>query len=64
MDDFEGNEKGVINLINLLNNNLISRNSHCLIYPIQNETIAKYNLLERSTSAVLIPLKTLGITSQ
>ena len=26
LDDFEGNEKGVVNLNNLLNNNLISRN--------------------------------------
>ena len=32
LDDFEGNEKGVINFINLLNNNLISRKSHCLIF--------------------------------
>ena len=64
LDDFEGNEKGVINLINLLNNKLILRDSHCLIYPIQYETKAKYNLSEGSTSAVLIPLKTLNITNQ
>ena len=64
LDDFEGNEKGVINFINLLNNNLISRKSHCLIFPIQDETKAKYNLLERSTSGVLIPLKSLKITNQ
>ena len=64
LDDFEGNEKGVINFTNLLNNNLISRSSHCLIYPIQNETKTKYNLPEESTSAVLMPLKTLNITNQ
>tara|TARA_B100001996_G_C18538857_1_gene546104 strand:- start:15 stop:725 length:711 start_codon:yes stop_codon:yes gene_type:complete len=64
LDDFEGNEKGVVNFINLLNNNLISRKSHCLIFPIQDETKTKYSLLERSTSAVLIPLELLRITAQ
>ena len=46
LDDFEGNEKGVVNFNNLLNNNLISRKSHCLIYPIQEETKTMHGLLE------------------
>ena len=49
---------------NLLNNNLISRKSHCLIYPVQEETKTKYGLLEKSTSAVLIPSGSLRITAQ
>ena len=40
---------------NLLNNNVISRRSHCLIYPIQEETKTKYGLLEKAL-VVLIPL--------
>ena len=64
LDDFEGNEKGVVNFTNLLNNNLISRKSHCLIYPVQEETKSRYSLLEKSTSAVLIPSGSLRITAQ
>ena len=64
LDDFEGNEKGVINLVNLINNNLISRNTHCVIYPIENEITEKYNLLEKSTTAVILPIKLLKITNQ
>ena len=64
LDDFEGNEKGVVNFNNLLNNNLISRKSHFLIYPVQEETKTKYGLLEKSTSAVLIPSGSLRISAQ
>ena len=64
LDDFEGNEKGVVNLFTLLNNNLISRNTLCVIYPIENEIAEKYNLLEKSSSAVLLPIKLLKITNQ
>ncbi len=64
LDDFEGNEKGVVNLFSLLNNNVISRNTHCVIYPLENYIGEKYNLVERSTSAVILPIKLLKITSQ
>lgn len=64
LDDFEGNEKGVVNLNALLNSNLISRKSHCLIYPVQEETKINYSLLEKSTSAAIIPLGSLRITAQ
>ena len=64
LDDFEGNEKGVVNLFNLLNNNIISRNTHCVIYPLENNVGKKYNLVERSTSAVILPVKLLKITNQ
>jgi len=64
LDDFEGSEKGVVNLFNLLNNNIISRNTHCVIYPLENYIGEKYNLVERSTSAVILPVKLLKITNQ
>lgn len=64
IDDFEGNEKGVANLFNLLNNNVISRNTYCVIYPIDNLISKKYGLIEKSTTAVLLPIKYLKITSQ
>ena len=64
LDDFEGNEKGVFNLFGLLNNNVISRNTHCVIYPLENYIGEKYNLVERSTSAVILPIKLLKITNQ
>ncbi len=64
IDDFEGNEKGVVNLFSLINNNLISRNTHCVIYPLENEIAAKYNLVEKSTTAVILPIKLLKITNQ
>ncbi len=64
LDDFEGNEKGVVNLFNLLNNNVISRNTHCIIYPLENEIGERYNLVEKSTSAIILPIKLLKITNQ
>lgn len=64
LDDFEGNEKGVVNLFTLLNHNVINRNTHCVIYPIDNEVSRNYNLLERSSSAFILPIKLLKITNQ
>ena len=64
LDDFEGNEKGVVNLFTLLNHNVINRNTHCVIYPIENEVSKNYNLLERSSSAFILPIKLLRITNQ
>ena len=64
LDDFEGNEKGVVNLFTLLNHNVINRNTHCVIYPIENEVSKNYNLLERSSSAFILPIKLLKITNQ
>ena len=64
IDDFEGNEKGVANLFNLLNNKVIARTKHCVIYPINNFVSEPYGLVEKSTTAVLLPIKFLKITSQ
>ena len=64
IDDFEGNEKGVANLFNLINNKVISRSTYCVIYPIDNFVAKTYGLVEKSTTAVLLPIKFLKITSQ
>ncbi len=64
LDDFEGNEKGIVNFSLLIKNNVISRKTHCLIYPLENKISEKYNLLERSTSAVILPVNLLKITNQ
>ena len=64
LDDFEGIEKGVSNFLNLINNLLISRKSHLLINPINNEIISKYDLVEKSSTAVLLPTKYILFTYQ
>ena len=63
-DDFEGSEKGVLNFINLLNNNVISRNTHCLVYPIQKQVAQEYSLNEPSSTAVVLPVSSMTITRQ
>ena len=64
LDDFEAIEKGVSNFLNLINNLLISRKSHLLINPINNEIISKYELVEKSSTAVLLPIKYILFTNQ
>lgn len=64
IDDFEGNEKGVSNLFILLNNNVISRTTYCVIYPVDDLICKRYGLVEKSTTAILLPIKCLKITSQ
>lgn len=64
LDDFEGMEKGTMNLINIFSNRLLSRKTHLLIYPIQDETKSKFSLHEKSTSAVLLPASKVLFTAQ
>ena len=64
LDDFEGIEKGVANYFNLVSSSLISKKSHLLINPINSEIGTKYNLLEKSTSALLMPINYINFTSQ
>ena len=64
LDDFEGIEKGVANYFNLVSSSLISKKSHLLINPINKEIGIKYNLLEKSTSALLMPINYINFTSQ
>ena len=64
LDDFEGIVKGVINYLNLVNNSLISRKTHLLINTINNEIAGRYGLLEKSTTAVVIPTNYINFTNQ
>lgn len=64
LDDFEGKEKGVINYIQFLQNFNNSELKYLLVYPIQNETLSKFKLVERSTSALLLPTRSIGFTNQ
>lgn len=64
LDDFEGIEKGVINSINLYNNNVVSKKTHLLIYPVIEETKKKFNLVEKSSTAIILPYSLVLFTSQ
>ncbi len=58
-DDFDGNNKGVINYHLLLDSNVISKKTHCVVYPVQKEISNSFNLLEPSTTAVVLPFNLL-----
>jgi len=62
LDDFEGFEKGVANLVNLRNFNLFP--SHLLIYPPSDPFLRTFGFFDHSTTALLIPQATLQLTSQ
>ena len=64
LDDFEGIEKGCINLINLYQSNLISKSKYLLASPIKELLKDKYQLYPKSTSAIVLPIKRLAFTSQ
>ena len=62
-DDFEGIEKGVANLFNLLVEKVIDRNNYFFVYPMQETTLSKFSL-QRSTTACIIPISKLKLSHQ
>jgi hypothetical protein len=62
LDDFEGMEKGVINLINL--RKLQKLNNHFLAYPPTENYLQKLGLNSYSLTAVLLPISLVKFTSQ
>lgn len=62
IDDFEGMEKGVINLTNLKRLKKLQR--HLLIYPADRAAMKSNDLLGRSVYALLVPLAMIQITNQ
>ena len=64
LDDFSGIEKGVINYQGLVKKNIISRKHHLLIKPIDKNTSTQYNLIESSTSAILLPVNYLHFSNE
>ena len=62
LDDFEGMEKGVINLTNL--KRLKKLQHHFLIYPADRAAMKNNGLLGRSVFALLVPLAMIQMTNQ
>lgn len=62
LDDFEGMEKGVINLIKLRNDPRFK--NHFLVYPASRRTLAEYAIAGHSTVAVLLPTARIALTNQ
>lgn len=62
LDDFEGMEKGVINLIKL--RQTIKFQSYFLIYPTEQTQMRNYNFVGNSTAAVLIPTSMFQLSNQ
>lgn len=62
LDDFEGFEKGVANLVILRESNLLP--SHVLIYPPSEPLLRTLGFFDHSTTALLIPLALLHLTAQ
>ena len=62
LDDFEGMEKGVINLINL--RKLQKLNNHFLAYPPSESYLQKIGLNSYSLTAVLLPFSLIQFTNQ
>ena len=62
LDDFEGVEKGVANLVNMRNSNFLA--SHLLIYPCAEPLLQKFGFADHSTVALLIPQAALRLTTQ
>jgi len=62
LDDFEGMEKGVINLINL--RKLQKLNNHFLAYPPSENYLKEIGLNSHSLTAVLLPISLIRFTNQ
>ena len=50
--------------INFVQNKMNLKTSYLLAYPIQNETMLKFKLLEKSTSAIIIPSSNIRFSNQ
>lgn len=62
LDDFEGIEKGVANLMNIRARGAFKE--HLLIYPCSESISERYGFSDRSLTAILLPTKLIALTSQ
>lgn len=62
LDDFEGIEKGVANLITVRNAQFLT--SHMLVYPCSESVLHSFGFADHSTVALLIPQACLRFTAQ
>ncbi len=62
IDDFEGTEKGVANVFNLMMQPCMK--GHALVYPPERELLLKHGFTEQCFTAMLVPLKIVQFTNQ
>jgi hypothetical protein len=62
LDDFEGMEKGVVNLMLMREHNLIP--DHFLVYPCQASLTQELGFSDQSTTAILLPKSLICFTNQ
>jgi len=62
LDDFEGIEKGVANLMLFRENQIFP--GHAVIYPCEKKSLRENNLGDISTTALLVPARTIQILPQ
>lgn len=62
LDDFEGGEKGVANLMNIRASGLFAK--HLLLYPPNDAVRARYKLVDVCTTALMVPIDCLHLTAQ
>jgi predicted O-methyltransferase YrrM len=62
VDDFEGVEKGVANVFNLMMQPCMK--GHSLVYPPERELLLNYGFTEQCFTAMLVPLKIVQFTNQ
>jgi len=62
LDDFEGVEKGVANLMNMRAAEFIR--DPVVVYPCSNELLAAHGLRDGSSTALLIPRSLIRLTAQ
>lgn len=62
LDDFEGIEKGVANMMNIRQMGICSQ--HTLVYPPERGLLAEFGLRDRATTALLLPQSLLKLSAQ
>lgn len=62
LDDFEGMEKGVANLMQIRGRPFFGK--HVLVYPASDATLARLGLVSRATTAFLLPASALVFANQ
>lgn len=62
LDDFEGTEKGVANLMNLQMAGMFQR--HLLVYPCEQALLKQLGFSDYSVTAILLPMSLIRLTKQ
>jgi len=62
LDDFEGVEKGVANLLNLRSSKIFA--DHVCVYPPSESLLRRFGFWDHATSALLVPRSVMDFTAQ